>query len=112
MSPAEVAMHLKGWDIVPCMDGDEKVGEVMISGSEMHVAFGPAYRGRGLFKKRDKVRDFFQRLLDARGFLTTRSRIGDRTEAFIKRLGFVLCNTDGQFNYWWLDKAPFERKAP
>jgi hypothetical protein len=111
-SPAEVALYLKDCDILPIMDGDVKVGEVMMSGSEIHVAFSRTYRGNGLFKKRAKVREFFDRLLEQHKFLTTRSRKGDDTERFIRGLGFVVTNSDEHFNYWWLDRPPFERRAP
>ena len=110
LNPVEVAEALKGWEIIPCKDGDEVVGEVMLRGSEIHVAFSRNYRGKGIFKRRDKVRAFFQSLLDQRKFLTTKSRPGDSTEPFIKKLGFVKVRTDKQFNYWWLDKAPFAKE--
>ena len=106
MNPAEVAVHLKGWEIRPIMDDDIIVGEIMLHGSEIHVAFSKTFRSRGLFKKRNKVAAFFGRLLDEKKFLTTKSLKGDSTEPFIKRLGFVKTKSDARFNYWWLDRLP------
>jgi len=106
MNPAEVAVALKGWEIRPIMDEDVLVGEVMLNGSEIHVAFSRAYRGKGLFKKRNKVAAFFGKLLDEKKFLVTKSFKGDSTESFISRLGFVKTKSDQQFNYWWLDRLP------
>lgn len=106
LNPAEVALYLKGWDIRPIMDDDVKVGEVMLRGSEIHVAFSQTFRGKGLFKKRNKVAAFFGKLLEDKKFLTTRSMKGDSTEPFIRRLGFVKVKSDARFNYWWLDRLP------
>lgn len=99
-------MHMKGWDIRPIMDEEVKVGEVMLKGSEIHVASSRTFRGKGLFKKREKVQAFFKALLDEKKFLTTRSLKGDSTEPFIRRLGFMKVKSDNQFNYWWLDRLP------
>ena len=109
LNPHEVAVALKDWEILPVMDGETQVGEVMLKASEIHIAFSRVWRGKGLFKKREKVREFFQKLLDERKFLVTRSFDGDYTEPFIRRLGFVKTHSQGNINFWWLDQAPFQR---
>ena len=97
-----------GWESLPIRSGDTHYGDVMLCGSEIHIALFPEHRRRGWSRR--IVRQFCAPLLAERKFLTTRSHIGDETEPFIRRLGFVQTNEDSQFRYWWLDSLPFERK--
>jgi hypothetical protein len=98
----------EGWESVPVEVDGAHYGDVMLSGSEIHIALFPEYRRR--VRSRRVIHDTLRPLLAARKFLTTRSHVGDETEPFIKRLGFVQTNEDEQFRYWWLDSLPFERK--
>ena len=92
-----------GWDVVPIECDGVTYGEVMLQGNEIHVATCKPMSRR-------TIRAFAAKLLADKVFLTTRSLIGDASERFIRRLGFVQTNEDSQFRYWWLDELPFERK--
>jgi hypothetical protein len=97
-----------GWETRAIRVDGVYYGDVMLQGNEIHVAIAPQYRRRGWSRR--IARTFFTELLAEKHFLTTRSMIGDDTEPFIKRLGFVQTNEDDRYRYWWLDVLPFERK--
>jgi hypothetical protein len=108
LRPDEVAAQLKGWEIVHIVFGDQTVGEVMLKGSEVHLALSRAWRGKALLH-RAEFSAFVAGLLDARKFLVTRTRReGDRVGNKLARvLGFVQTHSDDRFNYWWLDTPPW-----
>lgn len=97
-----------GWETRPIYVGGIYYGDVLLQGSEIHVAINPKHRLRGWSRR--VVRAFFAPLLEEKKFLTTRSEVGDNTEDFIRRLGFIQTNEDANYRYWWLDSLPFERK--
>lgn len=100
-----------GWDTIPIQSTNgTHYGDVMIQGNEVHIAIDAKHRRR--VWSRRIIRSFLGDLLADKHFLTTRSKVGDDTEAFIQRLGFTKTNEDATFRYWWLDALPFERTAP
>ncbi len=100
-----------GWETRAIRVGGIYYGDIMLQGNEIHVAIAPEHRRRSWSRR--IARAFFAPLLEEKKFLTTRSHVGDETEPFIRRLGFVKTNEDATFRYWWLDQLPFEkRKTP
>lgn len=97
-----------GWETRPIMCDGIYYGDVMLQDNEIHVAVSPKYWRRGWSRR--IARSVFAELLADKVFLTTRSRVGDDTEPFIRRLGFIQTNEDATYRYWWLDSLPFERK--
>jgi hypothetical protein len=97
-----------GWETRAILIDGVYYGDVMLQGNEIHVAIDPKHRRRSWSRR--LVQTFFLPLLAEKKFLTTRSMIGDDTEPFIRRLGFVQTNEDDRYRYWWCDSLPFERK--
>lgn len=102
-----IADHLgcipPGWETRAIVVDGVYYGDVMLRGNEVHVA-----TVRGMSRR--SIRAFAADLLAEKFFLVTRSQVGDASEAFIRRLGFVQTNEDTEFCYWWLDQLPFNKR--
>ena len=98
-----------GWETLPIVFDGIHYGDVMLQGNEIHMAVVPQHRCRGWSRRR--ARQFLGGLIKEKVFLTTRSMVGDSTEPFLQRLGFVKTNEDATFRYWWMDDLPFPKKA-
>lgn len=96
---------LADWDVLEVEGG---AATAIVKGTEIHFAIREEHRGRLI--RRGNTRRFLAPLLERRGFLTTRLTIEDNERRrFIERIGFKPTWADGRFQYFLLDRLPFER---
>jgi hypothetical protein len=105
-SREEVLSMLGKFEVIPFEHNGEVTLYIVLAGNEVHLWSRPECRGRCL--TRHKFADFSKRLLDERGYLTTRIPIGtparDRTG---ERLGFTWTWRDERFDYYIKGNSEF-----
>lgn len=104
-SPAVLESLRDGWTIHPLTINGIEVAAACVSGSEIHFAVSPEWRGRLITRQR--TREFLAPLFEAHGFLTTRSVSGSGQRRFLERLGFALTWNDGINDHYMMTELPF-----
>jgi len=99
---------LPGWEMVPLIVGGEHVATTAIKGTEVHFALEPGCRPRASW--RGAARAHTARLLERRGYLTTRvAHQRAQQRRFVLRLGFRPTWSDADFDYFLLSELPFSK---
>ena len=106
--PEVIESLREGWTIYPLKVGGIEVAAACMSGSEIHFAVSPEWRGRVIAKQR--MRDFLAPLFDIYGFLTTRSAPDKVRHRFLERMGFSLTWNDGINDHYFLTELPFGKQ--
>ena len=109
LSKYRILRELEPWEAVEHLVDGQLAASAIVKGTEIHFAIAPAYRRRLI--RKENTRAFLAPLMELRGFLTTRLKLEHAAERrFVERIGFVPTWSDGQFQYYLLDRLPFERK--
>jgi hypothetical protein len=99
----EAKFSLIGWEIRPLMQGDTQVGELMIQNNEVHIALHESFRKR--IGRVQFMRKQISSLLAEKGFVVTKLFANDtKMKPLLELMGFRKTNTDGEFDYFWLDE--------
>lgn len=110
LSTSRILKELEEWDAVEHLVDGQLAASAIVKGTEIHFAIAPAHRRRLI--RKENTRAFLAPLIERRGFLTTRLKVEHAAERrFVERIGFVPTWSDGQFQYYLLDRLPFERKT-
>lgn len=98
------------WEGVPIVQAGRLIGMGAVDGTEVHIALAPAECGTGRLTRR-LCREWLSRLLERRGFLTTRAyEPSDAQTRFLERIGFERTRVDGSTHHYMLSALPFEKK--
>lgn len=95
------------WELHPFMREGEMQAFALVSGTEVHFGVVPAFRGKGIQRKR--TAEFLKPLFDRLGYLTTRTAVGQDC-SFIERIGFTKTWSDGEVDHHILTALPFQKK--
>lgn len=98
----QARLALIGWEIVPIMQGDKQVGEIMLRNNEAHFAISREHRMKT--GRLDLISKTLDKLLETRPFIVTKLFLGDRNKKLIERIGFRRTHMDDKFEYYWLDE--------
>ena len=112
LSYPDASALLDGWEFHPYVEDGEHMATLIKRGAEVHFAIYRQYRHQGNITAR-RLRAFFLPILESEGFLTTKLGESDKTEGFIKRLGFVEMGrtSAGQKTYILTSIKPLENEA-
>lgn len=101
---------LVGWELIPFVEDGVHMATVIKKGAEVHFAAYRQFRNKGNITAR-RLRAFLLPILEEEKFLTTKLGVGDSTEKFITRLGFVEMGIDavGTRTFILTNIAPLEK---
>lgn len=98
----QAKLALVGWEILPMMQGEQQVGEIMMRNNEAHFALLKSFRNK--LGRLNFISQNLSRLLETRPFICTRLFLGDKHRKLIERIGFRWTHSDEQYDYFWLDE--------
>jgi hypothetical protein len=106
----ETIQGLSAWVMHPYYIDGQLCAVAAMTGSEIHFAAHPDWRGRLITRRR--AREFLAPMLEDHGFLTTRVAPPNcQHHAFLTRLGFERTWGNGITDHYMLSELPFSQRT-